>query len=83
MVDPILPDHPTSARSNMATMTREEHRAYHLRGDRPLLPDHHADAALNGWEPFESRRHPAEWNRWDMVGAIIAVLGAVLMAGLL
>lgn len=43
----------------------------------PILPDHHADAALDGWEPFESRRQPAEWNKWDIVGAVVAVLGAV------
>ncbi len=49
----------------------------------PLLPDDHADAALDGWEAFESRRQPAQWNRWDTAGAIIAVLGAVLMAGIL
>lgn len=46
----------------------------------PILPDHHADAALDGWEAFESRRQPAEWNRWDMAGAVIAVLGAILAA---
>jgi hypothetical protein len=49
----------------------------------PILPDHHADAALDGWEAFESRRQPAQWNRWDMVGAVVAVLGAFLMAGVL
>jgi hypothetical protein len=49
----------------------------------PLLPDDHADAALDGWEAFESRRQPATWNRWDMVGAVIAVVGAVIMAGVL
>jgi len=43
----------------------------------PILPDHHADAALDGWEPFESRRQPAEWNRWDMAGAVVAVVGAL------
>lgn len=48
----------------------------------PILPDHHADTALDGWEPFESRRQAAQWNRWDMLGAIISVLGAVLAAGL-
>jgi hypothetical protein len=46
----------------------------------PLLPDDHADAALDGWEAFESRRQPATWNRWDMVGAVVAVLGALAMA---
>ena len=50
---------------------------------RPLLPDDHADAALDGWEPFESRRQPAKWNRWDMVGAAVAVLGAVLAVALM
>lgn len=44
----------------------------------PVLPDHHADAALDGWEAFESRRQPARWNRWDMVGAVVAVLAAVM-----
>lgn len=48
----------------------------------PILTDDHADTALDGWEPFESRRQTAQWNRWDMLGAIIAVLGAVLAAGL-
>ncbi len=43
----------------------------------PILPDDHADAALDGWEPFESRRQPAQWNRWDMAGAVIAVVGAL------
>lgn len=45
----------------------------------PILPDHHADAALDGW--FGKAR--PQWNRWDMAGAVIAVLGAVVMAGLL
>jgi hypothetical protein len=49
----------------------------------PLLPDDHADAALDGCEAFESRRQPATWNRWDMVGAVVAVVGAVIMAGVL
>lgn len=49
----------------------------------PILPDQHADAALDGWEPFESRRVRAELNAWDIAGAVIAVLGAVVMAGLL
>jgi drug/metabolite transporter superfamily protein YnfA len=49
----------------------------------PLIDDRHADAALDGWAAFESRRQPAQWNRWDMVGAIVAVVGAVIMAGVL
>jgi hypothetical protein len=49
----------------------------------PILPDHHADAALDGWEPFESRRQPARWNRWDMAGAVLAVVGAVLAVALM
>lgn len=49
----------------------------------PILPDHHADAALDGWEPFESRRVRADINAWDIAGAVIAVLGAVVMAGVL
>ncbi len=48
----------------------------------PILPDDHADAALDGWEPFESRRQLAKWNRWDMVGAVVSVLGAVLAVAL-
>lgn len=48
----------------------------------PLLPDHHADAALDGWEAFESRRQPAQWNRWDTAGALIAVLGTLAMVAL-
>lgn len=48
----------------------------------PILPDDHADAALDGWEPFESRRQTAEWNRWDMAGAVVAVLGTVAMVAL-
>lgn len=49
----------------------------------PILPDQHADAALDGWEPFESRRVQTEWNVWDIVGAAICVVGAMLAAALL
>lgn len=49
----------------------------------PILPDDHADAALDGWEAFESRRQPAQWNRWDVVGAFVSVAVAVVMAGVL
>lgn len=48
----------------------------------PLLPDDHADAALDGWEPFESRRQPARWDRCDMVGAVVAVVGALAAVAL-
>lgn len=48
----------------------------------PILPDDHADTALDGWEPFESRRVKAELNRWDVLGAFVAVAGALVMAWL-
>jgi hypothetical protein len=44
----------------------------------PILPDHHADVALDGWAPFESRRAKADLNVWDIIGALIAVAGALL-----
>jgi hypothetical protein len=43
----------------------------------PLLPDDHADAALDGWQPFESRRVKADLNLWDVVGAVVAFAGAL------
>lgn len=43
----------------------------------PLLHEHHADAALDGWEPFESRRVKADLNRWDVVGMLLALVGAL------
>jgi hypothetical protein len=43
----------------------------------PLLPDHHADAALDGWEGFESRRVKADLNRWDVAGMLLAVVGTL------
>jgi hypothetical protein len=44
----------------------------------PILPDDHADAALDGWEAFESRLTRADLNVWDVVGAVVAVAGALL-----
>ena len=44
----------------------------------PILPDHHADAALDGWEPFESRRVRADLNVGDVVGAVLAIVGALV-----
>lgn len=44
----------------------------------PIIPDDHADAALDGWAPFESRRVKVDLNIWDVVGALVAVVGALL-----
>lgn len=49
----------------------------------PILPDHHADAALDGWEPFESRRQKVTPSRWDFLTALLCVLGAVAAVGLM